>query len=316
MFCKYCGKKIDKNSKFCEFCGRPVGKSDSKKINLEKDEDLVYIDSHDSTEFNDYDFDNVDDFSYEESFNYNQNNKKSNNKLIMSLSCIIAVFAIAFVAFKVDLFDTNDNKPVSSISSIGSTSENETFSKEENEDSQNIGNTHEYVNNNDSRNEIKQNSNTSNKNQINRTKNLNTINILNSECSSILHDSTNKNYGSTKVLDGDFSTVWSEGVSGYGNGEWIILDFDNIYTVKKIKIVNGLVNKKNGYYNNNRPKSLTLQFSDGSSQKINLEDNNTGYQVVNINAVETSYVKFVIDSVYYGTKYDDTCIADIEILGY
>lgn len=316
MFCKYCGKKIDKNSKFCEFCGRPVGKSDSKKINLEKDEDIVYIDSHDSTEFNDYDFDNVDDFSYEESFNYNQNNKKSNNKLIMSLSCIIAVFAIAFIAFKVDLFGTNDNKPVSSISSIGSTSENETFSKEENEDSQNIGNTHEYVNNNDSRNEIKQNSNTSNKNQINRTKNLNTINILNSECSSILHDSTNKNYGSTKVLDSDFSTVWSEGVSGYGNGEWIILDFDNIYTVKKIKIVNGLVNKKNGYYNNNRPKSLTLQFSDGSSQKINLEDNNTGYQVVNINAVETSYVKFVIDSVYYGTKYDDTCIADIEILGY
>ncbi|WP_281526193.1 NADase-type glycan-binding domain-containing protein [Intestinibacter bartlettii] len=316
MFCKYCGKKIDKNSKFCEFCGRPVGKSDLKKINLEKDEDLVYIDSHDSTEFNDYDFDNVDDFSYEENFNYNQNNKKSNNKLIMSLSCIIAVFAIAFIAFKVDLFGTNDNKPVSSISSIGSTSENETFSKEENEDSQNIGNTHEYVNNNDSRNEIKQNSNTSNKNQINRTKNLNTINILNSECSSILHDSTNKNYGSTKVLDGDFSTVWSEGVSGYGNGEWIILDFDNIYTVKKIKIVNGLVNKKNGYYNNNRPKSLTLQFSDGSSQKINLEDNNTGYQVVNINAVETSYVKFVIDSVYYGTKYDDTCIADIEILGY
>lgn len=316
MFCKYCGKKIDKNSKFCEFCGRPVGKSDSKKINLEKDEDLVYIDSHDSTEFNDYDFDNVDDFSYEENFNYNQNNKKSNNKLIMSLSCIIAVFAIAFIAFKVDLFGTNDNKPVSSISSIGSTSENETFSKEENEDSQNIGNTHEYVNNNDSRNEIKQNSNTSNKNQINRTKNLNTINILNSECSSILHDSTNKNYGSTKVLDGDFSTVWSEGVSGYGNGEWIILDFDNIYTVKKIKIVNGLVNKKNGYYNNNRPKSLTLQFSDGSRQKINLEDNNTGYQVVNINAVETSYVKFVIDSVYYGTKYDDTCIADIEILGY
>ena len=316
MFCKYCGKKIDKNSKFCEFCGRPVGKSDSKKINLEKDEDLVYIDSHDSTEFNNYDFDNVDDFSYEENFNYNQNNKKSNNKLIMSLSCIIAVFAIAFIAFKVDLFGTNDNKPVSSISSTGSTSENETFSKEENEDSQNIGNTHEYVNNNDSRNEIKQNSNTSNKNQINITKNLNTINILNSECSSILHDSTNKNYGSTKVLDGDFSTVWSEGVSGYGNGEWIILDFDNIYTVKKIKIVNGLVNKKNGYYNNNRPKSLTLQFSDGSSQKINLEDNNTGYQVVNINAVETSYVKFVINSVYYGTKYDDTCIADIEILGY
>lgn len=53
--------------------GRQIG---FEKINLEKDEDIVYIDSHDSTEFNDYDFDNVDDFSYEESFNYNQNNKR------------------------------------------------------------------------------------------------------------------------------------------------------------------------------------------------------------------------------------------------
>ena len=32
---------------------------------------------------NDYDFDNVDDFSNEENINYNKNNNKSNNKLIM-----------------------------------------------------------------------------------------------------------------------------------------------------------------------------------------------------------------------------------------
>lgn len=300
MFCKHCGKQIDKDSKFCEFCGRPIEKYGSKKINLEKDEDVVYIESHDDTEFNDYDFDNGDDFNYEEKFKYRGNNKNNNNKLIMILSCIVAVLAIVFITFELDLFSTNNKKTEVLTSRTESEGENEKPSKEVNDDSQNIENIdrdNEDINNNDSQN-------------------LHSINILNSECSSILHDSTNKNYGSTKVLDGDFSTVWSEGVSGYGNGEWIILDFDNIYTVKKIKIVNGLVNKKNGYYNNNRPKSLTLQFSDGSSQKINLEDNNTGYQVVNINAVETSYVKFVIDSVYYGTKYDDTCIADIEILGY
>ena len=300
MFCKHCGKQIDKDSKFCEFCGRPIEKYGSKKINLEEDEDVVYIESHDDTEFNDYDFDNGDDFNYEEKFKYRGNNKNNNNKLIMILSCIVAVLAIVFITFELDLFSTNNKKTEVLTSRTESEAENEKPSKEVNDDSQNIENIdrdNEDINNNDSQN-------------------LHSINISNSECSSILHDSTNKNYGSTKVLDGDFSTVWSEGVSGYGNGEWIILDFDNIYTVKKIKIVNGLVNKKNGYYNNNRPKSLTLQFSDGSSQKINLEDNNTGYQVVNINAVETSYVKFVIDSVYYGTKYDDTCIADIEILGY
>ena len=300
MFCKHCGKQIDKDSKFCEFCGRPIEKYGSKKINLEKDEDVVYIESHDDTEFNDYDFDNGDDFNYEEKFKYRGNNKNNNNKLIMILSCIVAVLAIVFITFELDLFSTNNKKTEVLTSRTESEGENGKPSKEVNDDSQNIENIdrdNEDINNNDSQN-------------------LHSINISNSECSSILHDSTNKNYGSTRVLDGDFSTVWSEGVSGYGNGEWIRLDFDNIYTVKKIKIVNGLVNKKNGYYNNNRPKSLTLQFSDGSSQNINLEDDNTGYQVVNINKVETSYVKFVINSVYYGTKYDDTCIADIEILGY
>lgn len=300
MFCKHCGKRVDKDSKFCEFCGRPIEKYGSKKINLEKDEDVVYIESHDDTEFNDYDFDNGDDFNYEEKFKYRGNNKNNNNKLIMILSCIVAVLAIVFITFELDLFSTNNKKTEVLTSRTESEGENGKPSKEVNDDSQNIENIdrdNEDINNNDSQN-------------------LHSINISNSECSSILHDSTNKNYGSTRVLDGDFSTVWSEGVSGYGNGEWIILDFDNIYTVKKIKIVNGLVNKKNGYYNNNRPKSLTLQFSDGSSQKINLEDDNIGYQVVNINKVETSYVKFVINSVYYGTKYDDTCIADIEILGY
>ena len=49
MFCKHCGKQIDKDSKFCEFCGRPIEKYGSKKINLEEDEDVVYIESHDDT---------------------------------------------------------------------------------------------------------------------------------------------------------------------------------------------------------------------------------------------------------------------------
>lgn len=41
-----------------------------------------------------------------------------------------------------------------------------------------------------------------------------------------------------------------------------------------------------------------------------------GYQIVDITPVKSDYVKFTIDSVYYGSKYNDTCIGDIEILGY
>ena len=196
----------------------------------------------------------------------------------------------------------------SEVSSTSSVSEEKAETKAVEED------TKGKLEDKDSKNEdlSKDNSIVSNK----KSKETQKIYITNSECSSILHDSTNKDYGSTRVLDGDFSTVWSEGVSGYGEGEWIRLDFDSIYTVEKIKIVNGLVNKKNGYYNNNRPKSISLRFSDGSRQTIYLEDDNTGYQVVNIDPVDSNYIEFTINSVYYGTKYDDTCIADIEVLGY
>ena len=117
-------------------------------------------------------------------------------------------------------------------------------------------------------------------------------------------------------MDGDFSTVWSEGVTGYGAGEWIKLNFPHVQTVSAIKIVNGLVNNKNGYYNNNRVKSLVLAFSDGSTQTIYLEDNNIGYQTIQINPVDTTYVKCIINSVYSGSKYNDTCIAEIKLLGY
>lgn len=321
MFCRHCGKEINDNSKFCGFCGKSVEKSSSKKISLVKDEDIVYLDSDDDTEFSDYDFDDVDNFNYEDDFNYNKNqnnNKKNNNKLIAILSCIILVLVMIFIVFKLNIFDKINNQPVASISNVDSYSdydENEEYIDEESYDEE-FGEENENSSNEDLENKIDKNENISNTNQTSKPKTLNKINILYSECSSILHDTSNKNYDSTKVLDNDFSTVWSEGVSGYGSGEWIKLEFDSTYTVKKIKIVNGLVNKKNGYYNNNRPESLTLQFSDGSSQTVYLEDNNTGYQVIDINEVDTYYVKFVINSVYYGSKYDDTCIADIQILGY
>lgn len=131
-----------------------------------------------------------------------------------------------------------------------------------------------------------------------------------------LYDATNKDYSSSKVLDGDFSTVWSEGVTGYGHGEWIKLNFAHVQTVNTIKIVNGLVNDKNGYYKNNRVESLILEFSDGSTQIVYLQDNNTSYQTIQISPVDTTYVKCIINSVYPGSKYNDTCIADIRLLGY
>ena len=216
-------------------------------------------------------------------------NKKSSTslKFVVALSCIVVCLGI-FVIFKTGVFSGGENDFSSSTKDQGSNQVSSQTSNVEKDE----------------------------KTDTTINKEVSKLYISNTDCSSILHDSTSINYGSSKAIDGDFSTVWSEGVSGFGQGEWIRLDLDSTYTIEKVKIVNGLVNNKNGYYNNNRPESITLSFSDGSSQSIKLEDNNTGYQIVNIKPVKSEYVKFTIDSVYYGQKYNDTCIADIEVLGY
>lgn len=310
MICKNCNRENNDNANFCAFCGKELDKKDRSKIDLKKDEDVVYFDPYDDEEVDFEDYDYEEDEEEVQNFEFKQDDEKDNNNVdysnkkgIIFISAILLILLVVFIIPKLGIL-----KGDSEVSSTSSVSEEKAETKAVEED------TKGKLEDKDSKNEdlSKDNSIVSNK----KSKETQKIYITNSECSSILHDSTNKDYGSTRVLDGDFSTVWSEGVSGYGEGEWIRLDFDSIYTVEKIKIVNGLVNKKNGYYNNNRPKSISLRFSDGSRQTIYLEDDNTGYQVVNIDPVDSNYIEFTIKSVYYGTKYNDTCIADIEILGY
>ncbi|MGM9532536.1 NADase-type glycan-binding domain-containing protein [Intestinibacter sp.] len=315
MICKNCNRENNDNANFCSFCGEKLDKRESSKIDLKKyddklqsDEEVVYFDPYDDEEvdFKDYDYEeevqNLESEQYDEeidddieSNNIDYNNK--NKKVMIFISSALLILLAVFIISKLDIFKGD--------SEVSQSSEQQTTAEQDAKDEVEYESSKEEDLSEEETEVYNQN--------IKETKE---IPIVNSECSSILHDSTNKDYGSTRVLDGDFSTVWSEGVSGYGKGEWIRLDFDSIYTIEKIKIVNGLVNKKNGYYNNNRPKSIELRFSNGSTQTMYLEDDNTGYQIVNIDPVDSNYVEFTINSVYYGTKYNDTCIADIEILGY
>ena len=63
--------------------------------------------------------------------------------------------------------------------------------------------------------------------------------------------------------------------------------------------------------------SIKISFSDGSSQIAHLSDDNTGYQTIDLGrSVDTDYITLTIDSVYSGYKYDDTCIAEVVVLGY
>jgi hypothetical protein len=136
--------------------------------------------------------------------------------------------------------------------------------------------------------------------------------------SSALKPSNIGNYNAQNVIDKDITTPWVEGAAGLGTNEWIKLDFSKAINVKSLRLINGYnytSNDKIGdrFAKNGRVKTARLEFSDGSSQKIQLADNNK-WQTFDIAGKKTQMVRLVIESGYKGSKWEDVCISEMEIV--
>ena len=71
---------------------------------------------------------------------------------------------------------------------------------------------------------------------------------------------------------------------------------------------------RNLFVFNNRMKRATINFSNGEHIELSLGDER-GVQMKDIVPMETTYVQVVIVEVYPGSKYEDTCLAEIEVWG-
>jgi len=116
-------------------------------------------------------------------------------------------------------------------------------------------------------------------------------------------------YYAANAIDGKRSTAWIEGVQGPGIGEWIRFDFDREIVIHRILIQPGYFKSPQIWAGNNRLAVLTAQFSDGSSRELTFTDSMTS-QKVDVGAIRTSWVRFVIKSVYYGTD-PDTALSEV-----
>ncbi|PJZ77397.1 NADase-type glycan-binding domain-containing protein [Leptospira neocaledonica] len=144
-------------------------------------------------------------------------------------------------------------------------------------------------------------------------------------------------YSAYSANDKNTKTAWSEGVSGDGIGEIIIVQID---IDKPVKIWSGFGKSKELFYANNRPKEIEVYVLQAgvaaASQccpvvydiyrigkgKVSLKDLN-GYQDLPIpkfeylndseGGVKTSHTFLAIEilSVYKGTKYQDTLITEV-----
>lgn len=134
-----------------------------------------------------------------------------------------------------------------------------------------------------------------------------------SQLRNISTSSKTYSYNPSNVLETNNDTCWCEGSDGDGVGEYIKLSSENQGTVKEIIIKNGICTDSELFYKNNRVKACTIEFSDGTviNQTLSGEYDEQPCKIKLPEKITSDYIKITIDSVYSGTKYNDTCITEI-----
>ena len=133
------------------------------------------------------------------------------------------------------------------------------------------------------------------------------IKIKSITATSTLESKTNL-YDVSHLIDGTEKS-WVEGEDGSGIATRITIKFDKTEKIKSFYIKNGYGDFKH-FYENNRVKNLDLYFFRGFVN-ITLKDE-FGFQKVEFDApISTDEIELAIKSVYKGTKFDDTAIAEI-----
>jgi len=126
-------------------------------------------------------------------------------------------------------------------------------------------------------------------------------------------------YFAHAAIDGSKETAWVEGAAGPGTGEWIKLTFPAPVELHALSFDVGFDKDADLFAKNNRVKRATLVFSNGERSSVDFADQRGLQQISMARApgtnIETTFVKIIIEEVYRGTKYDDTCLAEVEVWG-
>ena len=151
------------------------------------------------------------------------------------------------------------------------------------------------------------------------------INVTSVDATSELSPSNGKSYSGANLVDGDYSTVWVEGVSGVGIGESVTLHLDKTQPVYGIVICNGYTADYDLYSKNGTLASVKVDFGNGKVVEENVGGYGSEYlegdylAEMNFNKIElgepvmTDTITVTITSANVGMKYDDTCVSEIRV---
>ena len=139
---------------------------------------------------------------------------------------------------------------------------------------------------------------------------------LSASASSTLPDEGSYTYPPSMVLDGDPVTAWVEGAAGNGEGEWIQLSGTQPFSFTGLVIRAGYQKDPTTFTNNGRPTKLLMECSDGSAWEMELPPGRGETVIPMGQRLEESWIRFTIQEVNPGSKYEDTCISEISLMNW
>ena len=136
--------------------------------------------------------------------------------------------------------------------------------------------------------------------------------------SSELSESSGVHYADY-VVDNNYNTAWVEGVSGDGEMEFVTVYFTEEVPLAGFTIANGYFKSSELYNKNGKVNSLIITFDDGSQEFVDLGSYSSSVvnddysdEIIFDTVHNTASVTFLIEDASMGTKYDDTCISEID----
>ena len=168
---------------------------------------------------------------------------------------------------------------------------------------------------------------------------INTINLGSLNIGVEVSSTLGPSYDKSNLFDGKIDTAWVEGASDVGIGQWIKVQLDATlesptttpFSVYQVGIIPGYSKSQKTWNENNRIKTaLFVVYSPSGSPKRNewvvfrlkLKDINKlqifdiPIKKVAINYMPmTKTVWFKVEDIYKGTKFKDTCISEIVLMG-
>ena len=140
------------------------------------------------------------------------------------------------------------------------------------------------------------------------------LTVVDTDETSVVSQSGTHDNSAAATIDGDLATSWQEGANGYGIGESVTYVFGGEEKVTGMKLWLGNWREGNWYAENGVPKLLNIYIGE-TVLTVEFPHSQECFYVVFNRPVSSELVMLEVSSAHPGSKYEDTCIAEVEFYG-